>query len=117
MSAGHFDAIPEPPCYAVIFTSQRNQGDECAYRQTAERMEQLAATIDGFLGVESARDETGFGITVSYWRDREAIARWKEHAEHAAAREKGKSRWYEHYIVCIARVEKAYDGKTGQTKK
>src|SRR5688572_33176500 len=57
---------PKPPYYAVIFTSQRTEGDR-GYGQMAERMVELAAQQSGFLGVESARSAEGFGITVSYW--------------------------------------------------
>lgn len=56
----------DPPYYAVIFTSQRTEGDH-GYSQTAERMVELASRQPGFLGVELAR--TSVGITVSYWSD------------------------------------------------
>ena len=57
-------ATPEPPYYAVIFTSLRTDGDR-GYGAMSERMLELAAQQEGFLGVESARDD--IGITVSYW--------------------------------------------------
>ena len=59
-------ATPEPPYLAVIFSSQRTDGDQ-GYGAMAERMVELAREQPGFLGVESARDAEGFGITVSYW--------------------------------------------------
>jgi len=49
----------------VIFTSLRTEGDN-GYAATADKMVEIAATMPGFLGVESARD--GLGITVCYWR-------------------------------------------------
>lgn len=61
---------PEPPYYAVVFTSLRAEGDQ-GYGAMAGRMLELAAMQPGFLGVESARD--GVGITVSYWANLEAI--------------------------------------------
>ena len=100
---------PDPPYYVVIFTSIRtaasNDGD--GYRETAERMFELAARQPGYLGVESARED-GLGITVSYWRDEASIAAWKRDAEHARARAKGRARWYERVEVRVARVERAY---------
>lgn len=98
---------PETPYYAVIFTSRRSGVAE-GYEQTAERMLELAADMDGFLGVESVRGADGLGITVSYWRDEQAIAAWKKQAEHMAAQQKGKSLWYEDYIVRVSRVERSY---------
>jgi heme-degrading monooxygenase HmoA len=98
---------PEPPYFAVIFSSRRNAGDQ-GYSAMADRMVELAKAQPGFLGVESARDAEGFGITVSYWKDEAAIAAWKAHAEHAVARQMGRERWYESFNVRIARVERGY---------
>jgi len=98
---------PEPPYFAVIFSSQRTDGDQ-GYGAMAERMVELAREQPGFLGVESARDAEGFGITVSYWRDEAAIANWKAHAEHAVARRLGRDRWYGDFQLRICRVERQY---------
>ena len=98
---------PEPPYYAVIFTARRTEGDQ-GYGAMAERMAELAATQAGFLGMESVRGADGTGITVSYWTDEEAIARWREHALHRVAQERGKAVWYEAYALRVARVERAY---------
>lgn len=86
--------IPSPPYYAVIFTSRRTEGDN-EYQSTANRIVELAADQDGFLGIDSVRDTTGSGITVSYWRDEASIAAWRSHAEHTLAREFGRRHWYE----------------------
>lgn len=97
---------PSPPYYAVIFTSIRTPGDN-GYAAMANKMLALAAGQDGFLGVESARNETG--ITVSYWRDLASIQHWKNNTEHSIARKKGKSVWYQYFKVRIAKVEKDYN--------
>jgi heme-degrading monooxygenase HmoA len=103
-----FARTPRPPYYSVIFTSQRKQNDPEGYRLASERMLELARTVDGYLGVESARDESGFGMTISYWASEAAIQAWKQQAEHAAIRERGRWYWYEHFEVRVARVERAY---------
>ena len=102
-----FADLPKPPYYAVIFSSQRSAGDQ-GYGRMAARMVELAAAQPGFLGIESARDGQGFGITVSYWESVAAIAAWKANAEHRVARESGRSAWYTHFELRIARVERAY---------
>lgn len=102
-----FAATPRPPYYAVIFTSRRSSGDR-GYGEAAGRMAELAAQQPGYLGIESVRDADGVGITVSYWNSEEAIANWRRHLEHAATRERGRSEWYEHYEVRVAKVERAY---------
>lgn len=71
-------------------------------------MVELARQQPGFLGVESARDEHGLGITVSYWSDETAILAWKQQADHAQVREQGRARWYQAFTTRICKVERDY---------
>jgi heme-degrading monooxygenase HmoA len=103
MSASAFATTPEPPYFAVIFTSQRTPEDR-GYDVMAARMVELAAAQPGFLGVESVRDAGGLGITVSYWRTRDDIRAWRQHAEHRVAQETGKRVWYADYRLRICEV-------------
>ena len=100
-----FAKLPQPPYYAVIFSSQRTEG-EGGYGAVADRMEELAAQQPGFLGVESARGSDGFGITVSYWKDEESIRAWKQNAEHLVAQFRGRTEWYSGFQLRVARVER-----------
>ena len=102
-----FAKTPNPPYYAVIFTSTRTDGDH-GYSAEAERMFNLASTQPRFLGAESVRGEDGLGITVSYWDSEQSIANWKRHAEHLPVQANGRKNWYEHYEVRVAKVERAY---------
>ncbi len=106
----NFANLPKPPYYAVIFSSQRTQGDQ-GYDAMSERMVELAVQQPGYLGAESVRNSDGFGITVSYWQDEASIVTWKRHAEHRIAQETGQTRWYEHYETRVAKVERAYSLK------
>ena len=101
----HLAETPEPPYYAVIFTSLRTGGDQ-GYGEMTALMEQAARGQPGFLGLEAARE--GLGLTVSYWRDLEAIAAWRRHLDHRGAQRLGRDRWYASYRVRIARVERDY---------
>jgi heme-degrading monooxygenase HmoA len=97
---------PEPPYTAVIFTSTRTQGDH-GYGRMSARMDQLAQEQPGYLGHESAHEDT-LGITVSYWVDHDAAAAWKQVAEHLVAQERGRTTWYADYTVRVATVERDY---------
>jgi heme-degrading monooxygenase HmoA len=108
LPASPFAATPRPPYYSVVFASQRRPGHAAEYDAAAARMVELAAAQPGFLGVESARDASGFGITVSYWESEAAILAWKRNAEHAEVRASGRRDWYAHYELRVARVERAY---------
>jgi heme-degrading monooxygenase HmoA len=96
---------PEPPYYAVIFTSTRTDVDE-GYGAMSDKMVEMASQQPGFLGVESARDADGLGITVSYWESEEAIANWRAHAEHRIAQATGRAKWYDEFITRVAKVER-----------
>lgn len=102
-----FAKTPEPPYYAVIFSSLRSEGNH-GYGPMAERMMELACCQPGFLGAESVRGADGFGITISYWLSEEAIAAWKAHADHKLAQDVGKRVWYADYQLRVAKVERAY---------
>ena len=90
--------------FAVIFTAQRSLSGDDIYDITADRMVLLARRQPGFLGVESVRGDDGIGITVSYWVDRDAIANWRQQAEHLAAQALGRQEFYEWYRVRVAEV-------------
>ncbi|AOE86629.1 antibiotic biosynthesis monooxygenase family protein [Pseudomonas sp. TCU-HL1] len=98
---------PEPPYYAVIFTSQRSETEQ-DYATTAERMLELARGWPGFLGVESARGNDGLGITVSYWASEEDIRTWRAQAEHREAQRRGREEWYQAFRTRVAHVERDY---------
>jgi len=100
-----FANLPEPPYYAVIFSSQHS-AEHDGYEAMAERMMALASASAGFLGAESARDAEGFGITVCYWRSLEEIAAWKRDAEHRVAQRMGREKWYAGFRLRVARVER-----------
>jgi len=100
-----FAHTPNPPYYAVIFTSILSD-DNQGYAETADLMVKLARQQPGFLGMESAREEVG--ITVSYWRTLDAIKAWKQQSDHAIAQQKGRESWYQDFSVRISKVEHEY---------
>jgi heme-degrading monooxygenase HmoA len=117
------ERLPEPPYFAVIFTSVRRADAESeagevsagqaeappGYDTMAQRMLELARQQPGFLGVESARGADGLGITVSYWESEEAIRRWRDDAEHQVAQALGREQWYAWFTLHVAKVERAWE--------
>jgi heme-degrading monooxygenase HmoA len=108
-----FANTPEPPYYAVIFTSKRTEGDH-GYEVMAQAMFELALAQPGCLGAETARGENGIGLTVAYFTDEASIKNWKANAQHLTAQKLGKERWYSHYELRIAKVERDYAGPEGR---
>lgn len=94
------------PYYAVIFTSTLSK-DTKGYIEMAQKMKDLAKHQEGFLGIDSARED--ISITVSYWESLDAIKTWKQNSEHLIAQQKGRNKWYSWYNTRICKVEREYE--------
>ncbi|PZD77009.1 antibiotic biosynthesis monooxygenase [Mesonia sp. K7] len=92
--------------YAVIFVSTLKDKHDKSYYHMSEQMVAQAKKQPGFLGFDSARSE--IGITVSYWKSLNAIKDWKTQTQHQIAQQLGKEKWYAHYHIRIAKVEREY---------
>ncbi|MFM9939332.1 MAG: antibiotic biosynthesis monooxygenase family protein [Hyphomicrobiaceae bacterium] len=110
-----FANTPAPPYYAVIFSSKRNSADPEGYAAMGAHMMRAALAHPGCLGAESLRGADGFGITVAYYKDEASIAAWKADMRHTNAQKLGIERWYEHYELRVAKVERAYSGPEGRS--
>jgi len=108
-------ALPPQGAIAVIFVSLRTDEDRAGYHAAAQAMAALAARQPGYLGMDSARDADGLGITVSYWADEASALAWRAVADHAAVRALGRARWYAHYRVIVSGVTRAYEWRRGDT--
>ena len=109
-----FSVRPEPPYYAVIFTSILGNKVE-GYDAMGQALVELAERQPGYLGIETTRGADGLGITVSYWADEDSILAWKNQTQHLLAQKNGIERWYSHYELRVAKVERAYSGPEGRS--
>ena len=95
--------------FVVVFRAQINQLDE-AYYATATRMRELA--MDKYNCIEfSSVNEGDEEIAISYWHNESDIKAWKADAEHRAAQEQGRNKWYRSYRVDITHIERSYSEK------
>lgn len=95
--------LPPTPFYAVIFISTRsNQLD--GYPEMDELTIEKVKTLDGFLGYESIKEGNN-GMFISYWKNMEAIDKWKHDAMHQEAKEYGYAQWYDRFLSQICKVE------------
>ncbi len=97
------------PIYVVIFSSVLAD-NPTGYLEMADKILERAKLTEGFIHFESFRQPDGHGVSLSYWTDREAIAKWKNDCEHLVAQKLGKTKWYDFYRIQIAKVEKSYVG-------
>ena len=99
---------PQPPYYAVIFSSIRTEIDN-GYEEWNNKMFELVQKQDGYLGHESFRNEERKGVTISYWKDLESLNKWRNETLHQKAQELGRQKWYEYYRIRVCKVERDYD--------
>lgn len=100
-----FANTPEPPYYAVIFTTVKSANLE-GYAEMNAAMFELAQQQEGYLGIESA--SAAIGISVTYWRSLEDIERWKNDSRHLVAQQKGYEQWYDAFFTRVCKVERAH---------
>ncbi|NNN33298.1 antibiotic biosynthesis monooxygenase [Streptomyces sp. S3(2020)] len=110
---GHPEALAtpveafEPPYYVAVFTTVRTE-DQSDFSETNARLEDLVKDLPGYLGMDHAQTPGGLGITVSYFRDADALTQWRTNAEHRAAQKRGRADWYQSYTLHVARVERSH---------
>ncbi|MER6154204.1 antibiotic biosynthesis monooxygenase [Streptomyces sp. NPDC001868] len=97
----------EPPYYVAVFTAVRTQ-HQTGYSEVSARMEELVKDVPGYLGMDHAQTPGGLGVTVGYFRDADALTRWRTDVEHRAAQRRGRAEWYESYTLHVAKVERSH---------
>jgi len=59
-----FAGTPEPPYYAVIFTTMRVNDPKDGYAEMSERLEKMVCDQPNYIGTESVRVNDGFSYAV-----------------------------------------------------
>ena len=96
--------------HAVIFEVWPKEGQRDAYLDIAATLRSELEKIDGFISVErfASLTEEGKMLSLSFWRDEEAVIRWREHAEHQAAQGRGRHEIFRNYRLRVASVIRDY---------
>ena len=93
-----------------IFRSLRTDHSEESYGQWSERMDELVATMPGYIGHTSIRDDaSGRGVTISYFRSMAELVAWKNVPEHVEAQALGRSSFYREYEIEVAEIVRHYE--------
>jgi heme-degrading monooxygenase HmoA len=95
---------------AVIFEVIPFIGERHRYLDLAGELREQLETMDGFLSVERFESLTTRGklLSLSFWRDEEAVRRWRETEEHRAAQAAGRSGVFAAYRLRVADVLRDY---------
>jgi len=95
---------------AVIFQVQPAEGHRQEYLDLAARLRPLLDGIDGFISIERFESLTNPGkiLSLSFWRDEEAVQAWRQTEPHRAAQAKGRTEIFQDYRLAIAAVIRDY---------
>lgn len=95
---------------AVIFEVFPKSDQKDAYLAMAADMKALVDQIDGFISVERFESLTTPGklLSLSYWRDEDALEKWRKLTRHRAAQKAGREIMFDDYRLRVASVMRDY---------
>jgi heme-degrading monooxygenase HmoA len=95
---------------AVIFEVWPHADHRSDYFDIAAELRPHLEKIDGFISVErfESLTEKGKFLSLSFWRDEEAVKRWRNLEQHRAAQAKGRGGIFANYRLCVATVLRDY---------
>ena len=95
---------------AVIFEGVAQEDRKEAYLDAAARLRPLLANIDGFLSIERFESLTTPGkiLSLSFWRDEEAVSRWRNLTEHREVQRAARQSIFQEYRIRVAHVLRDY---------
>lgn len=95
---------------AVIFEVQPAEGRRDAYLGIAADLRPLLEGIEGFISVERFESITDPDkmLSLSFWRDEEAVTAWRCTGEHRRAQQAGRAGIFAGYRLRIAHVVRDY---------
>ena len=95
---------------AVIFEVQPAPGQQDAYLQAAAALRPLLEQVDGFISIERFQSltEPSRLLSLSFWRDEEAVARWRQMEAHRHTQRLGRASIFRDYRLRVAAVVRDY---------
>lgn len=95
---------------AVIFQVSMKDGKTPDYFDLAASLRPELEGRDGFVSIERFESVTTPGkyVSLSFWRDEDAVKAWRENADHALAQEKGKAEIFADFRISVAEVKRDY---------
>lgn len=94
----------------VIFELRPKEGCKTAYLDIAAELRPLLAQVEGFISIErfESLTEPGKILSLSFWRDAEAVTEWRELETHQQAQKQGRENLFADYRITVADVARQY---------
>ena len=97
--------------YVVIFEVYPHASQKNRYFELAAQLRKTLVQQPGFLQIERFQSliDEGKILSLSCWESEEAIAGWRNHAEHMVMQKEGKATVFDSYRLRVAQVVRDYD--------
>lgn len=94
----------------VIFEVQPHAAGAPRYFDLAKQLRPELEKQDGFISIERFESLTAPGkfVSISFWRDEQAVAAWRAHPGHGEAQLLGKSELFADYRITVAAALRVY---------
>ena len=95
---------------AVIFELVPAEGRFADYKRLAEDLAADLKDRDGFVSIErfESISRPGHFVSLSFWRDEEAVRKWRNLEKHRAAQRQGRGGIFKSYRLRVAQVLRDY---------
>lgn len=95
---------------AVVFEVEPKAGHAQRYFEIAAELKPMLDGIDGFLSVERFESlaQPGKFLSLSFWRDEDAVRAWRTHALHREGQREGRELVFDDYRLRVAAVLRDY---------
>ncbi|MCO6186815.1 antibiotic biosynthesis monooxygenase [Rhizobium sp. L1K21] len=95
---------------AVIFEVEPAEGMKDIYLQMAAELVEYLKQVDGFISIERFQSLTSGGklLSLSFWRDEEAVSAWRNEMHHREAQMAGRKSVFSGYRLRVAHVMRDY---------
>ncbi len=96
--------------FVVIFEVYLTEAGRSEYFSMAADLRKFLTDRPGFISIErfqSTSDRNKL-LSISFWENEEAIAKWRNLFEHRMAQKKGRREWFDRYRIRVARVLRDY---------
>ena len=96
---------------AVIFEFTPAEGRFPDYMKMVDTLREDLAKADGFIALERFESLTTKGkfLSLQFWRDEAAVAKWRNLQKHREAQKQGRARIFKSYRLRIASVVRDYE--------
>lgn len=95
---------------AVLFEAELLPGAQARYLALAAELKPRLGALEGFIDIERFQSLSAEGkvLSLSWWRDEEAVLAWKQDLQHQMAQREGRRELFASYRIRIVSLQREY---------